>query len=211
MADYTSRSDDWAKNVIHGAKHRERYSNDTYWFRGNVFFCHDDAVMRLEKTIAGDWMVLKQQKHWLGVYDFIDGRPKTYPLPPALPSLTFQSIGVHYSYGEGGVMRGETLHWFMHRQMMCELNQTVRWAEEMPIKRLDEYGAGALKTMVEKRVQDHYEYRHKFCQDLPEMPDYTKQVTDLLDRRLAKYNDPKAVAQRARNEARATAKKALGL
>jgi hypothetical protein len=210
MADQLSRQHDWVRNVIHGEKHREKYSTDAYWFSGDVFFKHEEAVMRLLPTTDGKWLVLRQNSHWGQVFDDnkvgFDGKPRSN----MLPALTFHSIGVHHPY-HGGKLEGVELHRFMHWQQVGRLESVIEAAKTTAIKTLDEYSGNALVGMAEKYEQDHFEYRSKLAPDLPDLPTYHVRIRKLIDDRLAKYRDPKAVEQRERNKARTIAKKALGL
>lgn len=215
MADYYARTHDWVRNTIYGEKRKERYSTDTFWFKDNVFFKHEEAIMRLEKTLetGNGWMILRQNQHWGQVTDYRDPkipRTPTIPAPLAIPYMAFHSIGVHHQY-HGGKLEGVELHRFMHWQQVGRLESVIEMAKTQAIKTLDEYGGNQLCNMAETYEQEHYKYRIALAPDLPDLPTYHIRIRKIIDERLAKYRDPKAVAQRERNAARTVAKKALGL
>ena len=211
MPNYHQVTDNWIGNVTRGEKHRERYEQDVFWFRGNILFKHNEPVMRLEKCLDGSWLSMRTYKHWGVVYlnKVHNGRwlNRTDPVP----TLTVENIGVHWSHNAKGALQGRDLHHFMHRQFMAHGEGIVDWAHRMGIQRMERYGVGALITMAMTIMQEHGDYRRRLCPDLPGIMDYSAIVRAVCDKRLGAYNEPKRKLQRERNAARKLAKKTLGL
>lgn len=216
MASQSETSQQWYEEVSRG-KLRTFGTGSPYWYRGKFLFHHDEPIARLENKLDGGVLLIVKHTKWVPV---VTGKKIkvlssgfTYERNEGVPRLHVWDIGVRTAYEGEETVEGPHLWKLIHWQLQASLDARAGHADRLTPAQASEWGHNHI-TMWHSAWNDAQQHLVLLRQAWPEAPDLRSvgaYITEVIETKAAKYNDPKAVEKRERSKARKQMKDALGL